>query len=56
MLSVLKTLYIATLRLFLIPLLKDPRRPFVDLLIVNGPGTCVVLVVVSYIRRVRDPF
>ncbi|KIR53240.1 UDP-N-acetylglucosamine transferase subunit ALG14 [Cryptococcus gattii Ru294] len=52
MFSVLKTLYIATLRLFLIPLLKDPRRPFVDLLIVNGPGTCVVLVVVSYIRRI----
>ncbi|EAL22510.1 hypothetical protein CNBB3880 [Cryptococcus deneoformans B-3501A] len=53
MVSVLKTLYIAALRLFLIPLLKNPRRPFVDLLIVNGPGTCVVLVLVSYIRRVR---
>lgn len=55
MVSVLKTLYIASLRLFLIPLLKNPRRPFVDLLIVNGPGTCVVLVLVSYIRRVRVP-
>ncbi|OWZ59246.1 UDP-N-acetylglucosamine transferase subunit ALG14 [Cryptococcus neoformans c45] len=52
MFSALKTLYIATLKLFLIPLLKNPRRPFVDLLIVNGPGTCVVLVLVSYIRRI----
>lgn len=37
---------------FFVPLRARPSQPWVDVLLVNGPGTCVVLVLVMYIRRV----
>jgi beta-1,4-N-acetylglucosaminyltransferase len=53
--STVRTMLMATCHLFLLPLLNKWRRPIFDILLINGPGTCVVLVVVSYIRRVsRD--
>jgi beta-1,4-N-acetylglucosaminyltransferase len=51
-LSTLKTILITLLHLFIRPLLRYPTKPWADVLIVNGPGTCVVLVLVSWIRRV----
>ncbi|WVR07842.1 hypothetical protein IAU60_004885 [Kwoniella sp. DSM 27419] len=49
--SASKTLAAATWQVFLLPLVRHPRRPFADVLMVNGPGTCVVLVLVCWIRR-----
>lgn len=40
---------------FLVPLVKHWRDPWVDVLLINGPGTAVVLVAVAWIRRVRPP-
>ncbi|TYJ56594.1 hypothetical protein B9479_002686 [Cryptococcus floricola] len=50
--SVIKTLIVTVHHLLVVPLLTRPTEPFADLLIVNGPGTCVVLVVVAWIRRI----
>nr|XP_031858953.1 uncharacterized protein CI109_005621 [Kwoniella shandongensis]KAA5526025.1 hypothetical protein CI109_005621 [Kwoniella shandongensis] len=50
--SAFQTVVVATYRLFLLPLFRHPSRPFADLLVINGPGTCVVLVLVSWIRRI----
>ncbi|ORY28166.1 oligosaccharide biosynthesis protein Alg14 like-domain-containing protein [Naematelia encephala] len=50
--SGLKTLRVALWYTFLRPLLKDPSRPWVEVLLINGPGTCVVLVAVAWIRRI----
>jgi beta-1,4-N-acetylglucosaminyltransferase len=52
LLSTLHTALHALYRLFLLPLLNNPRHPFVDVLVINGPGTVVVLVAISWIRRV----
>ncbi|ORX40768.1 oligosaccharide biosynthesis protein Alg14 like-domain-containing protein [Kockovaella imperatae] len=49
--STFKTILVALWHTFLLPLLQRPEEPWVDLLLVNGPGTCVVLVLVTYIRR-----
>ncbi|GFZ48507.1 UDP-N-acetylglucosamine transferase subunit ALG14, partial [Saitozyma sp. JCM 24511] len=46
------TLLVALRDLFVRPLLTRPSRPWVEVLLVNGPGTCVALVAVSYIRRI----
>lgn len=51
--SATKTALHAFFHTFLLPLADAPLRPWVDVLIVNGPGTAVVLVGVAYIRRVR---
>ncbi|ODO11483.1 hypothetical protein I350_00263 [Cryptococcus amylolentus CBS 6273] len=50
--SVIKTLIVTIHHLLVVPLFTRPTEPFADLLIVNGPGTCVVLVVVAWIRRI----
>lgn len=52
LLSATKTLLVATWYTFLLPLLQRPSRPWADVLLLNGPGTAVVLVLVMYIRRV----
>ncbi|OCF39095.1 UDP-N-acetylglucosamine transferase subunit ALG14 [Kwoniella heveanensis CBS 569] len=52
LISATRTLFVALYRLFLLPFFQHPTRPFADVLLVNGPGTCVVLVLVSYIRRI----
>lgn len=51
-LSTLKTILVAVTHLFIRPLLRHPAKSWADVLIINGPGTCVVLVLVSWIRRV----
>lgn len=33
--------------------MRTPGAPWVDVLLVNGPGTCVLVVAVSWIRRVN---
>jgi len=50
--STLRTSLYTTHHLFLVPTLLSPFRPYADILLINGPGTCVVLCLVSYIRRV----
>ncbi|WWC91521.1 uncharacterized protein L201_006467 [Kwoniella dendrophila CBS 6074] len=50
--SASKTIFVTFWYIFLLPLIKNPKEPFVDVLLINGPGTCVVLVLVSYIRRI----
>ncbi|CAK9784932.1 Alg14-domain-containing protein [Cutaneotrichosporon oleaginosum] len=50
--SVLRTAVHVLLHTFLLPLADAPLSPWVDVLIVNGPGTAVVLVAVAYIRRI----
>jgi len=50
--SASKTLSFALWYCFLLPLLKRPGDPWADVLLLNGPGTGVVLVLVAYIRRV----
>ncbi|WRT70409.1 uncharacterized protein IL334_007407 [Kwoniella shivajii] len=52
MISASKTLFASLWIMFLFPLLQNPGRPFADVLLINGPGTCVVLVLVSWIRRI----
>lgn len=52
LLSASKTLAVALWYTFLLPLLQRPGTPWVDVLLLNGPGTAVVLVAVAYIRRV----
>ncbi|WVF73127.1 hypothetical protein IAT40_007946 [Kwoniella sp. CBS 6097] len=52
LISATKTLVFALHHIFLLPFLRNPTKPFADVLLVNGPGTCVVLVLVSYIRRI----
>ncbi|WOO82766.1 UDP-N-acetylglucosamine transferase subunit ALG14 [Vanrija pseudolonga] len=49
--SASKTLVFATWYTFALPLLRRPSTPWVDVLLLNGPGTAVVLVAVAYIRR-----
>jgi beta-1,4-N-acetylglucosaminyltransferase len=51
------TLFAAVWTTFLVPMYKQPMRPWVDVLLLNGPGTAVVLVAVAWIRRVSllDP-
>ncbi|KAI9636617.1 oligosaccharide biosynthesis protein Alg14 like-domain-containing protein [Dioszegia hungarica] len=51
-LTSLKTLWVAFRLFFLQPLLSRPASPWVDVLLVNGPGTCVLVVAVSWIRRI----
>ncbi|KAK1922081.1 oligosaccharide biosynthesis protein Alg14-like protein [Papiliotrema laurentii] len=51
-LSTAHTLLAAVHHLFLLPLVHAPSSPYCDVLLVNGPGTCVVVVLVSWIRRV----
>jgi beta-1,4-N-acetylglucosaminyltransferase len=48
------TLLVAIVTLFMVPLVKHPLRPPFEVLLVNGPGTCVVVVAVCWIRRVSD--
>ena len=48
------TLLVAVVTLFMVPLVKHPLRPPFEVLLVNGPGTCVVVVAVCWIRRVSD--
>lgn len=50
--STINTFLHALVQLFLVPLANDPLRPWADVLLLNGPGTAVVLVAVMYIRRV----
>ncbi|BEJ17399.1 hypothetical protein CspHIS471_0608000 [Cutaneotrichosporon sp. HIS471] len=50
--STTKTALHAFFHTFVLPLADAPLRPWVDVLLVNGPGTAVVLVAVAYIRRV----
>lgn len=50
--SASRTLAVAILHVFLLPLLKRPIQPWADVLVLNGPGTSVVLVAAVYIRRV----
>ncbi|WVR00304.1 hypothetical protein IAU59_007447 [Kwoniella sp. CBS 9459] len=52
LISASKTLVVAIYHLFLLPLFRHPGKPFADVLLINGPGTCVVLVLVTYIRRI----
>ena len=54
LISSLYTLLIAICHIFLLPLLRNPRQTWVDVLLINGPGTCVVLVLVSWMRRVSS--
>jgi hypothetical protein len=53
--SATKTALHALFHTFFLPLADAPLNPWVDVLLVNGPGTAVVLVAVAYIRRVRRP-
>ncbi|RXK39471.1 hypothetical protein M231_03304 [Tremella mesenterica] len=50
-LTTIRTLFHVIWYTFLVPL-TQPRKPWVDVLLVNGPGTCVVLVLVCWIRRI----
>ncbi|TXT10717.1 hypothetical protein VHUM_02222 [Vanrija humicola] len=50
--SASRTLAVALWHTFLLPLLTRPATPWVDVLLLNGPGTAVVLVAVAYIRRI----
>ncbi|KAK8853055.1 hypothetical protein IAR55_003756 [Kwoniella newhampshirensis] len=50
--SALRTILPTIHHLLILPLLRDPRNPFADVLVINGPGTCAVLVLVSWIRRI----
>lgn len=52
LLSASMTFAHALVHTFLLPLANAPFKPWVDVLLVNGPGTAVVLVGVAYIRRV----
>ncbi|KAL1408979.1 UDP-N-acetylglucosamine transferase subunit [Vanrija albida] len=52
LLSASRTLAAALWATFLVPLVQRPAEPWVDVLLLNGPGTAVVLVAVAYIRRV----
>ncbi|OCF61091.1 hypothetical protein L486_00735 [Kwoniella mangroviensis CBS 10435] len=52
LISASKTLIVSLWHVSLLPMLKDPREPYAEVLLINGPGTCVVLVLVSYIRRI----
>ncbi|KAL7418299.1 UDP-N-acetylglucosamine transferase subunit [Cryptotrichosporon argae] len=47
-----RTLALATWHTLLVPLARHPTTPWADVLLVNGPGTCVVLVAVAYVRRI----
>lgn len=51
-LTTLHTLRVALVRIIALPLLRSARRPWVDVLLVNGPGTCVVVVACCWVRRV----
>ncbi|WVO12782.1 hypothetical protein L204_100390 [Cryptococcus depauperatus] len=50
--SVIKTLAVCIHHIFILPMLQHPTKPFADLLVGNGPGTCVVVIAVSWIRRI----
>ncbi|WWC64392.1 uncharacterized protein I303_107002 [Kwoniella dejecticola CBS 10117] len=52
LISASKTFLVAFWCIFLEPLLRNPKEPFAEVLLINGPGTCVVLVLISYIRRI----
>ncbi|WWC94670.1 hypothetical protein V866_001518 [Kwoniella sp. B9012] len=52
LISASKTLIVSLWHIFLLSMLIDPREPYAEVLLINGPGTCVVLVLVSYIRRI----
>lgn len=47
------TLLVTTWYCFVKPL-RRPVEPWADVLLLNGPGTAVVLVLVTYIRRVSE--
>lgn len=50
--SASRTLAVALWHTFLLPLIQRPTEPWADVLVLNGPGTAAVLVLVAYIRRV----
>jgi beta-1,4-N-acetylglucosaminyltransferase len=50
--SASKTFAVALWHVFALPTMARPRAPWADVLILNGPGTAVVLVAAVYIRRV----
>lgn len=50
--SASRTLAVALWHTFLVPLATRPGEPWADVLVLNGPGTAAVLVLVAYIRRV----
>ncbi|WWC71832.1 uncharacterized protein I206_105791 [Kwoniella pini CBS 10737] len=52
LISATKTLMISFWYIFFKPFLSNPQKPFTDVLLINGPGTCVILVLISYIRRI----
>ncbi|WVW85957.1 hypothetical protein I302_107995 [Kwoniella bestiolae CBS 10118] len=52
LLSASKTLIVSFWHIFFLPLLDNPKEPYAKVLLINGPGTCVVLVLISYIRRI----
>ena len=52
--SATKTLIITTWHTLLVPLYHKPMKPWVDVLILNGPGTALILVAVAWIRRVSS--
>lgn len=45
------SLYGCLLEMTIKPLYKG--QPFADLLLLNGPGTCVIIVLAAYFNRVR---
>lgn len=52
LISASRTLIIALWYTFMLPLVSRPSEPWADVLLINGPGTAVILVAVAYIRRV----
>lgn len=52
--SASRTLAVALWHTFLLPLAERPSEPWADVLVLNGPGTAAVLVLVAYIRRVSQ--
>lgn len=52
LMSASKTLLVAVWATVVLPFLRRPSEPWADVLLLNGPGTAVVLVAAAYIRRV----
>lgn len=50
--SASRTLAVTLRHTFFLPLIQRPSEPWADVLVLNGPGTAAVLVLVAYIRRV----
>ncbi len=52
--SSMKTLFVGLWWLLVLPMIHSPGEPWCDVLLVNGPGTAVIVVMICWIRRVRD--